>query len=68
MIEGKIPGVLYGVDKDRNVVKVLIYTELKEIEREVRIRGAALENTIYDLVVEGNVHKVIPRQIHFNPC
>lgn len=69
---GLIPGVLYGVDNDRNDMKQLVSVKKRDILKELRNRRDAFENTIYELVVEddegsSNRHLVTPRQAQFNP-
>lgn len=39
------------------------------LEREMRRRGAAFENTIYDVSLpDGTAFTVVPRQLQLNPC
>ena len=65
---GLIPGVLYGVDEDKNVIKIMVSVPQKDILRELRERGSSLENTLYELVLNDNSkHVVTARQIQFNP-
>lgn len=66
--EGLIPGVLYGVDENRNVLKVNLLTNKKDILREFRTNGTSLENTLYELELDNDTkHVVTPRQIQFSP-
>eukprot|EP00601_Ochromonadales_sp_CCMP2298_P004258 CAMPEP_0173181066 /NCGR_PEP_ID=MMETSP1141-20130122/7074_1 /TAXON_ID=483371 /ORGANISM="non described non described, Strain CCMP2298" /LENGTH=100 /DNA_ID=CAMNT_0014104005 /DNA_START=140 /DNA_END=438 /DNA_ORIENTATION=+ len=51
--EGLVPGVLYGVDQDRNVLKTLVTVPQKELMRELRARGKAFENTVYEITMGG---------------
>jgi ribosomal protein L25 (general stress protein Ctc) len=37
---GKVPGVLYGVDEDQNVVKILVTVDEKAVSKEMRDRYA----------------------------
>ena len=68
-IEHKIPGVIYGVDKDKKPVKVLLTLDQKSLEIELRKHGASFENTLYDIRMEdGSTYTVVPRQVQFNPC
>eukprot|EP01041_Mallomonas_annulata_P007967 gene7967-16309_t len=65
---GLIPGVVYGVDEDRNIVKFAITTPISEIRKELRIKGRSVENTLYNIVLDnGSTHLVTPRQIQLNP-
>mmetsp|Transcript_13704 Transcript_13704/g.13768 ORF Transcript_13704/g.13768 Transcript_13704/m.13768 type:complete len:220 (+) Transcript_13704:51-710(+) len=65
---GLIPGVVYGVDEDRNVVKFPITVPLKEIIREIRSKGRSLENCLYEIVLDnGTRHLVTPRQVQLHP-
>jgi len=81
--DATLPGVLYGSDNDFNVMKHTIKISQKDVMRELRIRGASFENTVYNLTVkkeldemnEDNTPKtevvvqylVTPRQTHFSP-
>jgi large subunit ribosomal protein L25 len=70
---GRLPGVLYGVDEDKNVVKMNLTVDTKAVNRELRALGDSIENTIYELNVvdestgETTTHAVLPRQIPLNP-
>lgn len=48
-----MPSVLYGVDDDKNILKVLCAIETKTVTDELRKNGKAFENTIYNLTIEG---------------
>ena len=66
--EGIIPGVLYGLDDERNVLKRLVSIELKTIAKELRDRKNSMENTIYRLRLDdGTSHLVTPRQLQVHP-
>mmetsp|Transcript_24493 Transcript_24493/g.40837 ORF Transcript_24493/g.40837 Transcript_24493/m.40837 type:complete len:257 (+) Transcript_24493:84-854(+) len=57
--EGLVPGVLYGMDQDRNVLKSLIAIDQKELLRELRVRGSSFENTLYEIQTDGvTVHAI----------
>lgn len=70
---GRLPGVLYGVDEDKNVVKVNLTVDMKSVMRELRALGDSIENTIYELKLtdektgEVSSHAVLPRQIPLHP-
>jgi ribosomal protein L25 (general stress protein Ctc) len=68
---GRIPGVLYGVDDDKNELKTLILVDQKSLARELREKGSTFENTVYELNVESETYsmKVLatPRQTQFDP-
>lgn len=64
---GKVPGVIYGVDEDQNVLKIMICVDSKLIMTEMRDKGKSLESTIYELHVDGQKHLVTPRQLQINP-
>ena len=71
---GKVPGVIYGIDEDQNVVKITIMVDEKDILTQIRERGMSLESTIYELHVKsegasGGIQKhiVTPRQLQMNP-
>ena len=66
--EGIIPGVLYGLDDERNVLKRMVSIELKAIAKELRDRKNSMENTIYRLRLDdGTTHLVTPRQLQVHP-
>lgn len=70
---GRLPGVLYGVDEDKNVVKVNLTVDMKSVTRELRNLGESIENTIYELSLTDEItgevskHTVLPRQIPLHP-
>ena len=66
--EGIIPGVLYGLDDERNVLKRMVSIELKAIAKELRDRKNSMENTIYRLHLDdGTSYLVTPRQLQVHP-
>jgi ribosomal protein L25 (general stress protein Ctc) len=69
--EGFIPGVVYGQDDDKNTVKTLIGVNQKILAKELREKGTTFENTLYEIVVDGEHGPlkvlVTPRQTQFNP-
>jgi hypothetical protein len=66
--QGRIPGVLYGLDDDRNVLKRMVSVDLKTIAAELRERKSSMENTIYRLRLDdGTTHLVTPRQLQVHP-
>eukprot|EP01039_Chlorochromonas_danica_P001304 gene1303-1423_t len=69
--EGRIPGVLYGVDDDRNVLKRMVTIDKKKLLKELNQKGSSFENTLYNLVLESEAgsssHLVVPRQAQFCP-
>lgn len=65
-----MPSVLYGVDDDKNVLKVLCSIETLQVTNELRLNGKAFENTLYNLTIEGEglesmSFEVIPRGTQF---
>lgn len=65
---GLIPGVLYGIDEDHNVVKFPIVTPIRDIVREMRTKGLSLENSLYTITLDnGTNHVVTPRQLQIHP-
>ena len=76
LLDGLIPGVVYGYDDDRNHLKITCVTEQKALENELRTKGKIFENTLYDLTVlddpeTKNVianYRVLPRQTQINAC
>jgi len=49
---GRVPGVIYGLDEDQNVVKIMITMDEKLILGEMRSKGKSFESTIYELHVK----------------
>lgn len=63
-----MPGVVYGQQESGHVLKVMVAVDRLLIEREMRRRGAALENTVYEVSLpDGTVYSVVPRQVQLNP-
>src|SRR5437762_10745728 len=58
---GRVPGVIYGDNKDPITISV-DHAELKQ-----RIYAGRFLTTIYDLDVEGARHRVIPRDFQLDP-
>jgi hypothetical protein len=48
-----IPGVFYGIDDDKNVIKINIQINGDQLQNELKSRGSTFENIVYDLVVKG---------------
>ena len=59
---GWVPSVLYGEGTSE-----LLQVPNLAIRRELRERQQSFENTLYDLVVGDQTHRVVPRQIQFHP-
>ncbi len=61
-----VPGVVYGLDDDRNVLKRMVAVDQKLLLKELRVRGASFENTIYEVVIKSETGSVsyiaTPRQ------
>ena len=67
--QGKIPGVFYGLDEEKNVLKRMVTVDMKIIAAELRERKNSFENTIYRLRLDDNTtHYVTPRQLQVHPC
>lgn len=72
--ENKLPGVVYGVDDDRNVLKLMVTVDLPVIEKELRRLGQKFENTIYEMTIQDEQqselqkHLVVPRQTQLCGC
>lgn len=66
---GFVPGVIYGLDNSWKEMKKTIWLPRKEIEAEMRKRGRSLENTLYEIEVEGEntIYCATPRQLQVNP-
>src|SRR5882672_9878706 len=58
---GRVPGVIYGDDKDPITISV-DHAELKQ-----RIYAGRFLTTIYELDVDGTKHRVIPRDFQLDP-
>src|SRR4029079_14034600 len=59
--EGRVPGVIYGDNKDPLPISV-DHAELKQ-----RIYTGRFLTTIYELDVDGTKHRVIPRDFQLDP-
>jgi ribosomal protein L25 (general stress protein Ctc) len=70
--EGLVPGVLYGIDEDRNNLKTMVTIDKKTLMKELESKGKSFENTVYELHVcgaNGTVkYHVTPRQTQFCSC
>ena len=62
-----VPGVYYGKDDDRNVIKVPIQVDMLALNREIRKYGISFENTIYEMLLNDEKHLVTPRQLQVDP-
>jgi large subunit ribosomal protein L25 len=58
---GRVPGVIYGSKKDPSMVTV----DPRELDRELKT-GAFLA-TIYEIQVDQNKERVLPRDVQFDP-
>ena len=66
--EGFIPGVVYGQGQDGEKSRVMVRVNKIEFLRELRRIGKSIENTVYELSVEGGATELVtPRQVTFNP-
>lgn len=66
--EGLLPGILYGPDETGRDVKVPLFLSMDDVRREVNARGSSLENTLFDLEVEGEgTVRVLPKQLQVHP-
>jgi large subunit ribosomal protein L25 len=59
--EGHVPGVIYGNKQS----PVLIALDPREIDREIHKKG--FYTTLFDLKVGGDAHRVLARDIQFDP-
>jgi large subunit ribosomal protein L25 len=59
--QGRVPGVIYGDDKPPMTIS-LAYDELRQ-----RIYAGHFLTTVYDLEVDGQKHRVIPRDYQLDP-
>ena len=65
---GEISGIVYGKRKDGLTLNTRIKIKSTEFEKQLRLRGAAIENTLYQVVIDNVEYNVLPRQIQFHPC
>ena len=65
---GEISGIVYGKTKDGLTLNTRIKIKSTEFEKQLRLRGAAIENTLYQVVIDNVEYNVLPRQIQFHPC
>eukprot|EP01033_Poteriospumella_lacustris_P016895 gene16896-12092_t len=69
--QNRLPGVIYGVDDDKNVLKVMVTVDTKEVKKQIRTLGRSFENTIHEIAVpiEGKPEplkfQVVPRTTQF---
>ena len=75
-----VPGILYGSDPTQGILstqphsKLLVQTEVRELQRELDRYHHHIESRVYDLTVfehpeatEGTVHRVIPANLQRHP-
>jgi len=66
---GLVPSVLYGRRADgTDAEPQLLFLEERDVAREIRKRGKTLENTLFDLTINGETVRVLPRQLEMHPC
>lgn len=65
--EGKIPGVIYGNGSRGFDNPILVYTDEHAVQTAAAHFGRSLENTLFNLDVEGKVMQVLPRQLQRHP-
>src|SRR2546428_10292967 len=58
---GRVPGVIYGNNQAPLTISV------DDAELRQRILAGRFLTTIYDIDLEGNKHRVIPRDFHLDP-
>lgn len=58
---GRIPGVIYGNKQD----PLLITVEPRQFDRE--LHRAGFFTHLYDVVVDGTAHRVLPRDVQLDP-
>jgi large subunit ribosomal protein L25 len=59
--DGRVPGVIYGNKQD----PVMISLEPKELLRELHKSGFFA--TLFDVALDGGKHRVLPRDVQFDP-
>jgi ribosomal protein L25 (general stress protein Ctc) len=66
--KGRVPGVLYGADDNKNLAKYLVTIDSKDVTSLMRKKKHSLENTLCHLVLDdGSKHVVLPRQLQVHP-
>ena len=65
--KGLIPGVIYGNDAWGIDEPILIQMDATDVHNAVKRYGTRLENTLFDVEVDGKVHRVLPRQLQEHP-
>lgn len=55
-VDGMVPGVVYGVDNDRNVVKRLVMIDRRSIMSALRKLGSSFENTVHEVSIGGGIN------------
>src|SRR5215510_3760108 len=58
---GRVPGVIYG----NHEAPTLISMEPKELDREIHKTG--FYTTLFDVKIDGEAHRVLPRDVQFDP-
>ncbi|HTO80929.1 MAG TPA: 50S ribosomal protein L25/general stress protein Ctc [Methylomirabilota bacterium] len=58
---GRVPGVIYGNHES----PTLISMEPRELDREIHKTG--FYTTLFDVKIDGKAHRVLPRDIQFDP-
>ncbi|MGH6932848.1 MAG: 50S ribosomal protein L25/general stress protein Ctc, partial [Dongiaceae bacterium] len=58
---GRVPAVIYG----NKETPVLISLEPRELDREIHRKG--YYTTLFDMKIDGQAHRVLPRDIQFDP-
>src|SRR5213080_328307 len=58
---GRVPGVIYGNNQPPTTISV------DDAELRARILAGRFLTTIYDIDLEGQKHRVIPRDFHLDP-
>ena len=60
---GRIPGVIYGKDKDNKVLKILVTTDLQDVLHEISERQVKFETTTYEVVLKNDKGNEVGRYI-----
>ena len=62
-----IPGILYGKNKRGKEKRMLISIQTNQIQSEVAKYGRSVNHTVYDLELDGNVQRVLLRDLQLHP-
>lgn len=62
-----VPGILYGKKFSGKETRMLVALPRNQIQSELAKYGRKVHNTVYDLELDGNVQRVIVRDLEIHP-